>query len=104
MNCLVFDIETIPDVALGRRLYNLEGLSDEQVAKAMFALRRQATGSEFLPNEQQRIVAISCVLRSRDGLELNKAFVRISDVKARRAIVDLVRSLANDDTKDPPVP
>jgi transcriptional regulator with XRE-family HTH domain len=35
-------------------------------------------------------------LRSRDGLELNKAFVRISDVKARRAIVDLVRSLAND--------
>ena len=39
-------------------------------------------------------------LRSRDGLELNKAFVRISDVKARRAIVDLVRSLANDDTKN----
>jgi transcriptional regulator with XRE-family HTH domain len=38
-------------------------------------------------------------LRSRDGLELNKAFVRISDAKARRAIVDLVRSLANDDTK-----
>ena len=37
-------------------------------------------------------------LRSRDGLELNKAFVRISDAKARRAIVDLVRSLANDDT------
>ena len=35
-------------------------------------------------------------LRSRDGLELNRAFVRISDVKARRAIVDLVRSLAND--------
>ena len=31
-------------------------------------------------------------LRSRDGLELNRAFVRISDVKARRAIVDLVRS------------
>jgi transcriptional regulator with XRE-family HTH domain len=35
-------------------------------------------------------------LRSRDGLELNRAFVRISDVKARRAIVELVRSLAND--------
>ncbi len=35
-------------------------------------------------------------LRSRDGLELNKAFVRISDVKARRAIVELVRSLANE--------
>jgi transcriptional regulator with XRE-family HTH domain len=35
-------------------------------------------------------------LRSRDGLELNRAFVRIADLKARRAIVDLVRSLAND--------
>jgi transcriptional regulator with XRE-family HTH domain len=35
-------------------------------------------------------------LRSRDGLELNRAFVRIPDLKARRAIVDLVRSLANE--------
>jgi transcriptional regulator with XRE-family HTH domain len=35
-------------------------------------------------------------LRSRDGLELNRAFVRIADLKARRAIVDLVRSLANE--------
>jgi transcriptional regulator with XRE-family HTH domain len=46
--------------------------------------------------------AIVDFLRSRDGLELNKAFVRISDAKARRAIVDLVRSLANDDTKESP--
>ena len=36
-------------------------------------------------------------LRSRDGLELNKAFVRITDPKARRAIVELVRSLAEGD-------
>ena len=70
MNCLVFDIETIPDVAFGRRLYNLDGLPDEQVAKAMFALRRQGTGNDFLPHEQQRVVAISCALRSRDGLKL----------------------------------
>jgi 3'-5' exonuclease len=70
MNCLVFDIETIPDVAFGRRVYNLEGLADEQVAKAMFALRRQDTGNDFLPFEQQRVVAISCVLRSRDGLRV----------------------------------
>lgn len=40
--------------------------------------------------------SIVAFLRSRDGLELNKAFVRISDAKARRAIVELVRSLAND--------
>ncbi len=67
MNTLVFDIETVPDVALGRRLYNLAGLSDAQVAKAMFGLRRQASGADFLPLEQHRIVAISCVLRSREG-------------------------------------
>jgi len=68
VNTLVFDIETVPDVGLGRRLYGLEGLSDEQVAKAMFALRRQGSGGDFLPLEQHRVVAISCVLRSRDGL------------------------------------
>jgi len=66
MNTLVFDIETVPDVALGRRLYRLEGLSDGQVAKAMFALRRQHTGTDFLPPEQQRVVAISCALRRGD--------------------------------------
>jgi len=70
MNILVFDIETIPDVDLGRRLYGLEGLSDEQVAKAMFTLRRNVTGGEFLSLEQHRIIAISCVLRSRDGLRV----------------------------------
>jgi transcriptional regulator with XRE-family HTH domain len=37
-------------------------------------------------------------LGSRDGLELNKAFARISDAKTRRSIVDLVKSIACDDT------
>ena len=70
MNCLVFDLETVPDVSLGRRLHGLEGLPDAEVAKAMFTLRRQHTGDEFLPPAQHRIVAISCALRSRDGLRL----------------------------------
>ena len=39
-------------------------------------------------------------LNTRDGLELNKAFVRVQDIKVRRAIVDLVRSLAGED-KEP---
>jgi predicted PolB exonuclease-like 3'-5' exonuclease len=70
MNCLVFDIETVPDVELGRRVFDLDGLADEEVAKAMFTLQRQASGSDFLPHEQHRVVAISCVLRSRDGLRV----------------------------------
>lgn len=36
-------------------------------------------------------------LNTRDGLELNRAFVRIGDIKVRRAIVDLVRSLAGEE-------
>ncbi len=33
-------------------------------------------------------------LSSREGIELNKAFVRIADPKVRRSVVDLVRTLA----------
>jgi hypothetical protein len=68
MNVLVFDIETVPDVDLGRRLYSLQGLDDAAVAKAMFAQQRASTGAEFLPHLQQRVVAISCVLRTREQL------------------------------------
>jgi len=37
-------------------------------------------------------------LSTREGVELNKAFVRISDAKVRRAVVDLVRTLAGEET------
>ena len=39
-------------------------------------------------------------LNSRDGLELNRAFVRITDAKVRRSVVDLVRSLAAEEKVD----
>jgi transcriptional regulator with XRE-family HTH domain len=39
-------------------------------------------------------------LNSREGLELNRAFIRINDAKVRRAIVELVRSLSN--SPEPP--
>jgi transcriptional regulator with XRE-family HTH domain len=32
-------------------------------------------------------------LNTRDGLELNRAFVKIADANVRRSVVDLVRSL-----------
>jgi hypothetical protein len=37
-------------------------------------------------------------LHSREGIELTKAFVRISDQKVRRSIVELVRALASDES------
>lgn len=70
MNCLVFDIETVPDLELGRRLYGLEGVEDNQVAHIMFTRRRQETGGEFLSLVQHRIVAISVALRTRDALKV----------------------------------
>ncbi|MGC1181582.1 3'-5' exonuclease [Legionella sp.] len=62
MAILVFDIETIPDVETGRRLYDLHGLSDEDTAQAMFALRRAKVSNDFLPHYLQKICAISLVL------------------------------------------
>jgi predicted PolB exonuclease-like 3'-5' exonuclease len=70
MNILVFDIETVPDVQYGRRLLDLGALPDAEVAAAMFALRREHSGTEFLPLPQHRIVAISCALRRGDTLKV----------------------------------
>lgn len=67
---LVFDIETVPDVESGRRLYGLQGLSDADVAKAMFHYRREENGTEFLRHPLHRIVAISVLLRRRDELKV----------------------------------
>jgi len=64
MNILAFDIETIPDVNSGRRLYDLDGLSDAEIASAMFNKRREKTGTEFLACHVQQVVAISAVYRN----------------------------------------
>jgi predicted PolB exonuclease-like 3'-5' exonuclease len=70
LNCLVFDIETVPDVAGARRLWDLENLSDEDVAKVMVAKRQQESGgqSEFLRHHLQRVCAIAAVFRHEDKL------------------------------------
>lgn len=70
MTILVFDIETIPDVDAGRKLYDLHDLSDEEVAQAMFALRRAKVGNDFLPHYLQKIVAISLVLCNSKQLKV----------------------------------
>lgn len=70
MNVMVFDIETVPDVDSGRRLYALEGLDDAGVAQAMFQMRMAKTGSDFLPQHLQRIVAISVVFRARETVKV----------------------------------
>jgi len=68
---LVFDIETIPDIAGLRALHELDTrVSDAEVAEMAFQLRRQKTGSDFLPHHLQRVAAISCVLREGDNFKV----------------------------------
>ena len=69
-NVLAFDIETVPDVELGRRIHGLEGLSDKQVGYVMQTRQRENTGSEFLSLEQHRVVAISIAMRTRDTFKV----------------------------------
>ena len=70
MTVLVFDIETVPDVESGRKLYNVTDLDDKNVAEAMFALRREKTGNTFLPHYLQKIVAISLVLANKKQIKV----------------------------------
>jgi predicted PolB exonuclease-like 3'-5' exonuclease len=71
MNLFVFDIETVPDVAGGRVLYQLDGLDDKNVARAMFHKRAaESGGKEFLRHHLHRIVAISVVLRSGERFKV----------------------------------
>lgn len=70
-NLFVFDIETIPDTDAGRKVLSLDSsLEDQDVAHAMFKLRREQNGSDFLAHHLHRIVAISCVLRSQDHVKV----------------------------------
>ena len=68
---LVFDIETIPDVAGLRALHELDSsVSDAEVAEMAFQMRRQKTGSDFLQHHLHKVAAISCVLREGDSFRV----------------------------------
>ncbi len=74
MNVLVFDIETIPDVESGRKIYDLgdaDNLGDDDVARVMFNKRREQTGeSEFLRHHLHKICAISVLLRQGSSVKV----------------------------------
>jgi len=61
---LTFDIETIPNLEFGREVHELYDLKDREVAKAMLAVRRlKYLDTDFLPLQQQKIIAISVAVR-----------------------------------------
>lgn len=68
---LVFDIETVPDVAGVRRLRpTWAELPDAEVAQRVFDERRERTGSDFLPLHLHRVVAIACAFRDDAGFRV----------------------------------
>ena len=70
---LVFDIETIPDIASGKKLYALEdNLEPAAIAELMFSQRRQESSMQpaLLRLHLQRIAAISCLYHDSEELKL----------------------------------
>lgn len=57
----VFDCETVPDSESLKKAYGYEG-DDNNVAQLAFLAQKEKTGSEFLPVNFHKVVAISAVL------------------------------------------
>lgn len=70
MNVLTFVLKTIPDIDGCRRLYDLHGLSDDDVAKAVFHKRRQEANTELLRHHLHKVIAVSAVLRTGDQFKV----------------------------------
>jgi predicted PolB exonuclease-like 3'-5' exonuclease len=72
---LVFDVESIPDIA-GLRSLSPEpegapALSDAEVYARYGAERLAAGKSDFVPHHLQRVLVISCVFRNAEGLKIH---------------------------------
>jgi len=63
----IFDCETIPDAALTRYQFDLDG-DDKEVSKIAFELQEAKTGSSFLPIAFHQVVAISAVMANDYGV------------------------------------
>lgn len=72
MSIFVFDIETIPDVNAGRRLFGLQNLelTDKEVSEWMLKKAAEDTGHAFVKLPLQQVVAISVVYRHKDQLKI----------------------------------
>lgn len=66
---LTFDIETIPDIASAKKIYDLN-TNDEDTWKIIQLKRIEKTGNDFLPHYLQKIVAISLVYQENDSIRI----------------------------------
>jgi predicted PolB exonuclease-like 3'-5' exonuclease len=77
---LVFDIESIPDIAGLRALRQMDAsVDDAGVYAAEMAERKERGKSDFMPLHLQRVLVISCVFRNAEGLRVHSIVDREAD-------------------------
>lgn len=85
---LVFDIETIPDIAGLRALRGADpSASDAEVYAQVLAERSEEGRSDFLPHHLQRVLVISCVFRNAEGLRVHSFVDREAEGQSQEARV-----------------
>jgi predicted PolB exonuclease-like 3'-5' exonuclease len=90
---LVFDIESIPDIAGLRLLRDAPAdASDQQVYAAWLQERKDAGQSDFMPLYLQRVLVISCVFRNAEGLRVH-SFVDRDNASEGRVIQNFFHTL-----------
>ncbi|MES2972093.1 MAG: 3'-5' exonuclease [Pseudomonadota bacterium] len=83
---LVFDIESIPDIAGLRALRGAApDATDAQVYEAWAQERKEKGQSDFMPLHLQRVLVISCVFRNAEGLRVH-SFVDKDDASEGKVI------------------
>ncbi|MBI2768539.1 MAG: 3'-5' exonuclease [Burkholderiales bacterium] len=90
---LVFDIESIPDVAGLRALRGAPAdATDEQVYGAWLQERKDKGQSDFTPLHLQRVLVISCVFRNAEGLKIH-SFVDRDNASEGKVIQTFFRTV-----------
>jgi len=90
---LVFDIESIPDIAGLRSLRDDPAdATDAQVYEAWVKERQEKGQSDFMPHHLQRVLVISVVFRNAEGLRVH-SFVDRDDASEAKVIQTFFNTL-----------
>jgi transcriptional regulator with XRE-family HTH domain len=79
------------------RLQAIASILDAPVSFFFEDAPGQATGQSSGFSEDNGASYVVDFISSSEGLQLNRAFVRITDPKVRRKIIELVRTIASDE-------
>ena len=90
---LVFDIESIPDIAGLRLLRDApKDATDADVHAQWLQERKDANQSDFMPLHLQRVLVISCVFRNAEGLRVH-SFVDRDNASEGKVIQNFFNAL-----------